>query len=82
MRGGACLKLSGACARGVGEALARGGSNPQLRPRIALPTGLFSICCLGVRSLACSVICPNVTGQGTRHLVEGTLDPLVGGLPF
>jgi len=24
----------------------------------------------------------NVTGQGTRHLVEGTLDPLVGGLPF
>ena len=20
----------------------------------------------------------NVTGQGTRHLVEGTLDPLVG----
>ena len=21
---------------------------------------------------------PNVTGQGTRHLVEGTLDPIVG----
>ena len=25
---------------------------------------------------------PNVTGQGTRHLVEGTLDPLVGLLVF
>ena len=23
---------------------------------------------------------PNVRGQGTRHLVEGTLDPLVGRL--
>ena len=24
------------------------------------------------------LISANVTGQGTRHLVEGTLDPLVG----
>ena len=25
---------------------------------------------------------PNVRGQGTRHLVEGTLDPLVGEISF
>ena len=78
MRGCACLKLSGACARGVEGAMARGWSNPQALPRVAVPSGFFSMCCLGVRSLDSSFICPNVTGQRTRHLVAGTLDPLVG----
>jgi hypothetical protein len=36
----------------------------------------------GVEVLGITPLLLNVTGQGTRHLVEGTLDPLVGGLPF
>ena len=29
-----------------------------------------------------SILSLNVRGQGTRHLVEGTLDPLVGSLIY
>ena len=69
--------------------MARGWSVPQSRPRVAVPTGLFPsyrrTCgsrlesvfgCFAVRSLVYSLL-PNVTGQGTRHLVAGTLDPVV-----
>ena len=63
MRGCACLKLSGACARGVEGAMARGWSNPQALPRVAVPSGFFSMCCLGVRSLDSSFICPNVSDE-------------------
>ena len=75
MRGCAGLKLSGAWARGVGEALARGWSNPQSLPRVAVPTGLFSIVCFGLRSRDCSIL-PNVCGH-RRRLVRRTVERLV-----
>ena len=90
MRGCAGLKLSGACVRGAGGAMARGWSTPQSRPRVAVPIGLFRgnrrtrgsrlesvFCCFAVRSPAYSFF-PNVTVQRTAHLVRRTLEPLVG----
>ncbi len=69
MRGCAGLKLSGACVRGAGGAMARGWSTPQSRPRVAVPIGLFRgnrrtrgsrlesvFCCFAVCSPAYSLI--------------------------
>ena len=88
MRGCAGLKLSGACARGAGGAMARGWSVPQSRPRVAVPTGLFPsyrrTCgsrlesvfgCFAVRSLVYSLL-PNVSGH-RRRLVRRTVECLV-----
>ena len=89
MRGCTGLKLSMTWARGMGGAMVRGWSNPHSRPRVSVPTGLFLgnrhtrgsrlesvFCCFAVCSPFYSLF-PNVRGQGTRHFVEGTLDPLV-----
>jgi len=88
MRGCAGLKLSGACARDAGGAMARGWSVPQSRPRVAVPTGLFPsyrrTCgsrlesvfgCFAVRSLVYSLL-PNVSGH-RRRLVRRTVERLV-----
>ena len=42
----------------------------------------WAISALNLSLVVIYLLMQNVTGQGTRHLVEGTLDPLVGGLPF
>ena len=76
MRGCAGLKLSEACARGVEGAMARGWSNPQALPRVAVPSGFFSMCCLGERSLAWSFICPNASDH-RRRLVRRTVERFV-----
>jgi len=51
---------------------------PEMTERLGMPC----VCTESEVEITRIGLPANVTGQGTRHLVEGTLDPLVGGLPF